>query len=197
MTKSGVAKLTDFGLGRFLKVVDDEGALPLHRRQRSPMLQRFAARGEDQTPPGRRSRAENQTPPGGRPPQASKYRTATPEGSEEEESDETDTAHAPRPPHPLYSAVVGTAPYMAPEALQKTYDEKADIYSAAVTFYELMEQTPFDAELPFAWAVAPTRVRPLLRKMSNADPAQRPSALELIDLFGELAPGTSRSCTVS
>ena len=32
------------------------------------------------------------------------------------------------------TAVVGTVPYMAPEAASPAYDEKVDIFSAAVTF---------------------------------------------------------------
>ena len=33
------------------------------------------------------------------------------------------------------------APYMAPESNTAVYDEKVDVYSAAVTFYELFEST--------------------------------------------------------
>ena len=39
------------------------------------------------------------------------------------------------------TATVGTAQYMAPEAAFSGYDEKVDIFSAAVTFYELFEST--------------------------------------------------------
>merc|ERR1719378_511730 len=102
---------------------------------------------------------------------------------------------------PRYSSVVGTAPYMAPEANLEVYDEKVDIFAAAVTFYELFEEgASFDEAMPFAWGVAPVKVRPLIRQMGRLDPEERPSALELIDMFDELTPaagGKSLACTVS
>lgn len=49
------------------------------------------------------------------------------------------------------------APYMAPESSSAVYDEKVDIYSAGVTFYELFEQANFDPDMPFAFAITPSK----------------------------------------
>jgi hypothetical protein len=46
---------------------------------------------------------------------------------------------------------------MAPESSSAIYDEKVDIYSAAVTFYELFEQANFDPDMPFAFAITPSK----------------------------------------
>lgn len=81
---------------------------------------------------------------------------------------------------------VGTVPYMAPEATSTGYDEKIDIFSAAVTFYELFEQTRFTDE--FAWAEAPTSVRSIIKGMGSQQPSARPTALELIDAFSSTQP---------
>ena len=73
---------------------------------------------------------------------------------------------------------------MAPEVLtSSSYDEKIDIYSAAVTFYELLEQTSFDVANPFAWATTPSKLAVLIKVMGSPEPTKRPPALELIDLF--------------
>lgn len=204
MTKSGVAKLTDFGLGRFMAEAKYHGskhggnewgsaAAAQQKRNGSPLpAPRFR--------PGR-VRSESH----------SKESTGTvldgnsPEVSDDELADVVPTAPSSGARH---TAIVGTAPYMAPEAMQEEYDEKLDIFSSAVTFYELFEQTLFDPDAPcqgFAWALAPTSVRSLIVKMGSADPRQRPSALDLIDLFGALLPkggadatsGASCACVVS
>ena len=44
---------------------------------------------------------------------------------------------------------------MAPESSSAVYDEKVDIFSAAVTFYELFEQANWDPDMPFAFALTP------------------------------------------
>ena len=50
------------------------------------------------------------------------------------------------------ASIVGTVPYSAPEVDGATaYGVKVDIYSAAVTFYELFEQTPFDPTCRSRW----------------------------------------------
>lgn len=79
------------------------------------------------------------------------------------------------------TSVVGTAPYMAPEAEGAAYDEKVDIYSAGVTFWELFEQATF--EDGFLWAMTPGKARPILKTMGSKDPKERPSAIELIETF--------------
>ena len=82
---------------------------------------------------------------------------------------------------------------MAPESNTLTYDEKIDIYSAAVTFYELFEQASFDVDIPFGCALTPEKFRPLIKKMGSDDPKSRPSALDLIDLFCEASPKAGSS----
>ena len=72
------------------------------------------------------------------------------------------------------TTIVGTVPYMAPEAATSQYTEKVDIYSAAVTFYELFEQATFDPEMPFAWAMAPDKVKSIIKMMGDTDPRCRP-----------------------
>ena len=189
MTKSGVAKLTDFGLGRFLSFETPDSSkhsgTAFYMGERSPM-------------PRRRSQKTGSGTGGS--PEIVRRANPTPHVSDESSSDDGDDNKAKKPADDglRKTAIVGTAPYMAPEAVQDMYDEKLDIFSAAVTFYELFEQTPFDDTMPFAWAVAPTKARPIVRRMGAQDPKDRPSALELIDLFGELAPssGKSTSCSI-
>jgi len=193
MTKSGVAKLTDFGLGRFM-----QGETSKHNGDRwvpvdrspSPTVMR---KRKGDVEPARDTGASDGT------------------GSPHSSEDDTTPAQARRAPGHLHAgaasepghlhtAIVGTVPYMAPEALQDTYDEKLDIFSAAVTFYELFEQAPFDESLPFGFALTPSKVIPLIKKMGSVEPKQRPSALELIDMFDELVPtgrGGSNACVVS
>ena len=89
---------------------------------------------------------------------------------------------------------------MAPESNSAIYDEKVDIYSAAVTFYELFEQANFDKDLPFAWALAPVKLRQIIRQMGDPEPAERPSALANIDAFIATGlartPVTGRACSI-
>ena len=88
----------------------------------------------------------------------------------------------------------------APEAASATYTEKIDIYSTAVTFYELFEQANFDKDLPFAWALAPVKLRQIIRQMGDPEPAERPSALANINAFIATGlartPGTGRACSI-
>ena len=51
------------------------------------------------------------------------------------------------------------------------------------TFYELFEETLFDIDRPFAWAIAPSKIAQLIKRMGSTDPSLRPSALQLIELF--------------
>ena len=97
------------------------------------------------------------------------------------------------------SAIVGTVPYSAPEVDGATaYGVKVDIYSAAVTFYELFEQTPFDPTMPFAMAMTPRQCGPLIRKMGQQAPDDRPSAVEMIRQFEATGlartPGVQHGC---
>lgn len=172
ITRSGVAKLTDFGLGRVFAEAERENSKHSGSEFSAPTpeapvpdMNTVADASIDvielnDPASARRSRSKER---------AAQERLSRKEQRKQAFEDKT--------------AVVGTAPYAAPEASYSTYDEKVDIYSAAVTFYELYEQ-PFDVELGFGFALAPAKVQPLLRKMGNAtEPAARPSALELIEAF--------------
>ena len=88
------------------------------------------------------------------------------------------------------STNIGTPRYCAPESHTDAYDEKVDIYSAAVTFFELFEGRAFEPAAPFAAlsVSTPTNVGALLRQMGSTDPALRPSALELVDRFFQTDP---------
>jgi len=172
MTRSGVAKLTDFGLSRMKNTIMDEredsknGGTAFKTMYASPELKNQAEQVAIQDTGG--SSAS---------PQQNEHHTCG------------------------YSSTVGTAPYMAPEAEASLYDEKVDIYSGAVTFYELFEESSFDPQLPFGWAEAPVKVRPIIRSMGQTDPKARPSAMELVDSFissglaKDMALGSS-CCTV-
>jgi len=176
MTKSGVAKLTDFGLGRFLHHVSEA-----------------SKHGGDMWIPSDISISGSPAP------------VRLPNPSRDGPDPKTLTtseaiklpAVRPVPNLHRYSAVVGTAPYMAPEAVMDNYDEKLDIYSAAVTFYELFEQAPFDESIPFGWAITPGKVRSLIRKMGSTEPMERPCALDLIDMFRELQASGSATCSIA
>ena len=155
ITSSGVAKLTDFGLGRIYRGEGLDGS-----KHAGVAFQQFVEKEAVSRTVTTRSSTPSSVRRRGR-----------------ESHDGRVVAHA--------TAVVGTEPYMAPEANQISYTEKIDIYSAAVTFYELFEQASFNPSTPFAWGVSPTKVRSLIREMGSFDPCERPSALACIDLFDE------------
>lgn len=168
ITRSGVAKLTDFGLGRVFRGVGLDGSkhegivYPSHGIQKADGTAVESSRRQ-----ARNARASHDDRPG-----------------------------------PPVTTIVGTVPYMAPEAATSQYTEKVDIYSAAVTFYELFEQATFDPEMPFAWAMAPDKVKSIIKMMGDTDPRCRPSAHASIDLFvgTGLKPttsGTRSHCTLS
>lgn len=72
-----------------------------------------------------------------------------------------------------------------------------------MTFYELFEQVHFEPQRPFAWAMTPAEISMLIRRMGMPNPTDRPTALELIDLFGSTrlagaaAIGCQTKCTIS
>ena len=103
------------------------------------------------------------------------------------------------------TAVVGTANYMAPEAARAGYNEKVDIYSAAVTFFELYEATEgphaswasFSPRGGFLTLKTPKAISPILKQMGSRDPELRPTALELVKAFtdtGLARPPSEASC---
>ena len=75
---------------------------------------------------------------------------------------------------------------MAPEADGIVYNEKVDIYSAGITFYELFEEIPYTEG--FLWALTPIAVRPIVASMGRVKPDDRPNALELIAAFSATQP---------
>ena len=181
MADGGVAKLTDFGLGRMVaqlptlpeqNAVADDEMTPLTRPQKAPNWLYADDLALDLTP----LHAPVPLPP--------------------------PASYAKQPPASTANQTngVGTERYMAPEAREPGYDEKIDIFSAAVTFYELFEQTSFEPERPFAWAMTPTRIAVLIRQMGMPRPEARPSALELVERFGQVVPSKAfgdSCCAVS
>lgn len=77
----------------------------------------------------------------------------------------------------------GTPLYMAPEVAGGTYNEKIDIYSAAVTFYELFEEGSFELGRPFAWGLTPSKFAVIIKKMASRSPDERPTAMQCVELF--------------
>ena len=124
MTASGVAKLTDFGLSR-KKEADDSlhnGDAFKNAQYSSPEMVRLS---QDVAP------AATALPP----PDSVLARANVGGGSGGGRRRDDDDNR--------------TAPYMAPEAEGAAYDEKVDIYSAGVTFWELFEQATFPRRASF------------------------------------------------
>ena len=177
MTNSGVAKLTDFGLSRIVGVNSTyEMLAPAAAPAAAPASAPAAAPASapDPTDPSLPPPDEPTTPytPPEEPP------AAAPEALSPNSAAAAAAAAAS-----LLSHNVGTERYMAPEASTPRYTTKVDIYGAGVTFYELFEGASFDPRRPFAMALTPSKVEPLLRRMGHKDPSRRPPALELIDAF--------------
>jgi len=174
ITRSGVAKLTDFGLSRIFADADRESSKhsgtawepttfngsPEPQRAGAAVLATAGA-----LPNGDGSNA-------GESPRSLRNSKGKARNSKKQCSSYDDK-----------TAVCGTAPYAAPESDKSVYDEKVDIYSAAVTFYELFEQARFYDDMPFAFALTNSKIAPLLKQMGQKEPKERPSALELIDAF--------------
>ena len=196
MTRSGVAKLTDFGLGRFTIVDDDtwHGGMHFDSKHSGSAYEdsRHGGRSPPLTP-GRRRSMPPVLPSQNSPVVAAMAAAAVPP-----KMTISGTLGAPTQFEGWSdaTAVVGTAPYMAPEANKHAYDEKVGIYSAAITFYELFEQSRFVTEIPFGWALTPSRFRSVILEMGAEDPKERPTALELIDRFGGGGDRNSYACVV-
>lgn len=77
---------------------------------------------------------------------------------------------------------VGTERYMAPEVkITSNYNNKIDIYSCGILFYELFERKKYYPELPMKWYYCPKRIQTMITtQMLCDDPASRKDALTLI-----------------
>lgn len=77
---------------------------------------------------------------------------------------------------------VGTERYMAPEVKStSTYNNKIDIYSCGILFYELFEKKKYYPHLPMKWYYTPKVIQNIITtQMLCEDPVQRTDALTLI-----------------
>ena len=77
---------------------------------------------------------------------------------------------------------VGTERYMAPEVkTTSTYNNKIDIYSCGILFYELFEKKKYYPHLPMKWYYTPKVIQNIITtQMLCEDPVQRTDALTLI-----------------
>ncbi|KEH27423.1 calmodulin-domain kinase CDPK protein [Medicago truncatula] len=101
-------------------------------------------------------------------------------------------------PEDVFKDLVGSAYYVAPEVLRRSYGPEADIWSAGIILYILLSGVPpfwaeneqgiFDAilrgHLDFAsdpWPKISSIAKDLIKKMLRADPKERISAVEVLD----------------
>ena len=77
---------------------------------------------------------------------------------------------------------VGTERYMAPEVkTTSTYNNKIDIYSCGILFYELFEKKKYYPHLPMKWYYTPKVIQTMITtQMLCEDPVNRSDALSII-----------------
>ncbi|KAK8946342.1 Calcium-dependent protein kinase 2 [Platanthera zijinensis] len=98
----------------------------------------------------------------------------------------------------VYSAVVGSAFYMAPDVLKRSYGKEADIWSAGVILYILLSGVPpfwaenkhgiFEATLQgiidfesAPWPSISSSAKDLVTKMLNLDPKKRITSAQVLE----------------
>eukprot|EP00638_Chattonella_subsalsa_P006393 CAMPEP_0117752470 /NCGR_PEP_ID=MMETSP0947-20121206/11626_1 /TAXON_ID=44440 /ORGANISM="Chattonella subsalsa, Strain CCMP2191" /LENGTH=400 /DNA_ID=CAMNT_0005571121 /DNA_START=129 /DNA_END=1331 /DNA_ORIENTATION=+ len=111
------------------------------------------------------------------------------------------------------SGQVGSLRYMAPEiGMNESYNEKADVYSFAMIFWEMLTQTPpylfFQGGEAFAKAVYIDHVRPslskkwspathmLLKKCWHPDDCQRPAFREIVGVLKSMIYDETRQLII-
>ncbi|CAL0332007.1 unnamed protein product [Lupinus luteus] len=111
-------------------------------------------------------------------------------------------------PGDVFTALVGSAYYVAPEVLQRSYGPEADIWSAGVILYILLSGFPpfwaenekgiFDAILhgyvdleTYPWPSISTNAKDLIRKMLQSNPKERLSAVDVLNHPWMRADGAS------
>lgn len=81
---------------------------------------------------------------------------------------------------------VGTERYMAPELENNNifYDNKIDIYSCGIVFYEMFENKKYNKHKKLEWFWTPKYIKDIINNyMINETPSKRLTALQLIKLI--------------